>query len=691
MLVLLISLLSAEPVVERTSLHYFSIAVDDRDGDLHLSGAPEPYLQLAYLERERLGLSREIYAMLDGPIRALLTVIEAVRAGAVEDGELATLELTFAARKTDGTIVDRHRRRVTFELGSLPGDFFCVPKKGIAAPFNTKALERESRYRAFLENLALGDPIELDRPRGPGYLVTMTLGVSKIAGGGQAIAGLEGASRGSWEMLANIYRYGVREVLGSTHVSEEGVQTRSGQLAAYSASLQRLADLLTDGEADRETLAALTRRFPVEVAPLEMLVALDIAEGRPEDALRRMYSFESRFAKEPRLAALHAEATQRAETKRSLMIARMDGFEELSRSPVEIVSPQPDDLIGGRAEVVFDPGKQDREILRAELFAAGKPVASIDGPPYRLDFQPNERHRRVDLELKTYFADETKATNRLRVRSVYLGAEEEIHLVRLRAVAARGSNRFLTNLSATDFQLREADRAKEVAFIGRNTAPLSIALLIDTSRSMSRGRLLQAQTAVWALLRELGGGDEAAVFQFDHKVMMLSDFRTDYREMEGLIHTLHPRLGTSLYDAIAAAEAALRGRAGNKVIIIVSDGQDTTSETDGKAVHDIVAATDTMVYSVFLGDHDALEEKGYAYLSRLSEATGSITTRLENIDRLDRELSRIYRELKSFYLIDFYSSISPFDPDQLEIRVPRSGTRVRFHQLKEQPRQPEFR
>ncbi|MDJ0840089.1 MAG: VWA domain-containing protein [Acidobacteriota bacterium] len=676
-------LLFLAPQDETPVFHYFELEVEDQGRRLMVTGKPVRYLPVAYVEREALGISRETYSMLDGSIRALLTALAEADAQRLEEEEnpkLVTYKITLAVRKPDGTLVDKDVQHINFDLGLIPGGFHVTAGDDVME-MSLQEITFEDGYREFLQDLIFPEPINLKRPRTPGYLVDLSFEVSYLIKEGVIELGLD-RTTGSWSLISRLHGYSLSEQLGSLYVPASGKPASSVHLVRFAQGIETLAETMAADEPSQAALESVLAVFPMEQLPAEMLGKRLLAAGRSGEALRLLTRFQAAAQKQDKAAVMYRSAVDEVAAEQLNLIRRMESFRLLDSSPVKLVSPEDGDLIGGTAEVIFDPGPLGRKMLRAELEANGKAVASISGPPFRMSFKPNRRHRQVKLLLKTYFDDETRAENKLTVRAVELGSEDTIQLIRLRAVAVKG-NKFLTGLRATEFSVLEDDNPRGIAFFSRDKAPLSIVVLMDTSRSMHGEKMFRAQHAVAGLLSSLEPGDEAAVFSFDDKVLRLTDFQDDFSQSKGILYTMSPRLGTSLYDALAAAHDTLLERSGTPVIIVVSDGKDSVSASDGQKVFQQIAASNTMVYSLFLGDATGIDREGFGFLNLLSSETGSITTQLANLRFLDRELARIYRELKSFYLIDFYSTMKPFDSSRFDLKLSSSGGKVRYLVMRE--------
>ncbi len=166
-----------------------------------------------------------------------------------------------------------------------------------------------------------------------------------------------------------------------------------------------------------------------------------------------------------------------------------------------------------------------------------------------------------------------------------------VNLVRL-LVSVRNSNgELITNLEKRDFRIFDSGVEQDLAVFERNTSlPLSVAVMIDTSGS-TRADLHYEEDSVLRFIPTLlyaGNPDDSfALFSFNWRVNLESDFSRSLKRAERALHALHGEGGTSLYDAIYLVSDTLSTREGRHVMVVVTDGGDTTSY---KKYQDAVAA-----------------------------------------------------------------------------------------------------
>jgi Ca-activated chloride channel family protein len=242
-----------------------------------------------------------------------------------------------------------------------------------------------------------------------------------------------------------------------------------------------------------------------------------------------------------------------------------------------------------------------------------------------------------------------------------------VELVSLNVTVLDANNKFATDLNQDDFEVYEDGVKQNLTFFARSQQPISLALLLDTSASMEE-RMGIAQEAAIGFAKQLHKDDEAEVIDFDSQVRILSPFTNDAAALEKAIRSTNANGSTSLYNALyialkdlkkvrASSSADIRRQA----IVLLSDGDDTSSLIEFDQVLDLAKRSETAIYSIGLrqGEIARREFKEAEFvLKQLSTETGGRAFFPTDA----RELAKIYQsiadELSSQYSIA-YSSANP--------------------------------
>src|SRR5436853_6664037 len=175
----------------------------------------------------------------------------------------------------------------------------------------------------------------------------------------------------------------------------------------------------------------------------------------------------------------------------------------------------------------------------------------------------------------------------------------ESTLVNIPLLVSDRSGRYIPQLSKNDFVLYEDGVQQEIASFGSEEVPFNVALLLDVSPSVE-GNIESIQDAALAFVRQLRPQDRVMVVSFDRGINYLTDFTNNRQELEWAIRRVRTGSGTSVYDAVYETVARrLRGIDGRKAMLLLSDGEDTTSRRASSAdAINIVTESDVLVYGL---------------------------------------------------------------------------------------------
>jgi Ca-activated chloride channel homolog len=262
----------------------------------------------------------------------------------------------------------------------------------------------------------------------------------------------------------------------------------------------------------------------------------------------------------------------------------------------------------------------------------------------------------------------------------------EVKLVRLLATVKDSNGTLIGGLDKSDFTITDNGVPQEIAVFERYTEqPLSIAVLLDTSASIAKD--LKFATAslkrfLQAVIQEGNPRDEAALFTFNHEVSQHTGYTRKIQQIENRVKPLKAEAGTSLYDAIFLAAQSLESREGRRVILIVTDGGDTTSHY---GYHDALKAAhmvDAPIYSLLLMPilNDAGRNiGGENALTTLGQSTGGRLFTPTVGAELDAALAEILKDLRTQYLIGYYPRNIPVTKEKfhtIRVELPRRDLRA---------------
>jgi VWFA-related protein len=183
-----------------------------------------------------------------------------------------------------------------------------------------------------------------------------------------------------------------------------------------------------------------------------------------------------------------------------------------------------------------------------------------------------------------------------------------IELVNVTATVTDSNGRFVIGLQQSDFAVYEDGRPVEIAYFSAERVPLSLGIVLDTSGSMAGAKIQAARAALDRFLKNLlGPGDEVFLYRFDTTPRLVQGWTTEYGRISAELARIHPDGATSLYDAVARALPMVQsGRHRKKALLVISDGIDTSSDTDRQKLKQLIRESETLVYAIGMDPNRAL-------------------------------------------------------------------------------------
>lgn len=243
----------------------------------------------------------------------------------------------------------------------------------------------------------------------------------------------------------------------------------------------------------------------------------------------------------------------------------------------------------------------------------------------------------------------------------------------------------VVNLKLEDFELHVDGQPRPLSDLTRSEASVRLAMLFDNSGSLDAAREFEKQAAVRFFRKVLRPKDEAAIYSIETDSYLAQPLTRDILRLEHTIAMFgKPEGGTSLFDAIVGAATYLRPYSGRRVIVIVSDGIETTSRlSDFDQVVQHVLADDCQIYVVQTGLYEGANLRALAAerrMEQLSGQTGGAVYLPKTTYELDLAFDQIAADLAQQYVLSYYPSIEYRDGrlHRLELRVKtRNDVRVR--------------
>jgi len=278
------------------------------------------------------------------------------------------------------------------------------------------------------------------------------------------------------------------------------------------------------------------------------------------------------------------------------------------------------------------------------------------------------------------------------VTSVGLAAQQGrfragVEIVSL-SVTVMDGPKYVTGLEQNDFDVFEDGAEQNITFFSHLQQPVALAILLDTSNSME-DKIGTAQEAAIGFVRRMKKNDAVEVIEFNSQVRIPQPFTNDVSALERAIRATTVNGSTSLYNAIYVSLKQLkdeRAKSAEEIrrqaIIVLSDGDDTSSVIEYDDVLDLAKRSETAIYAIGLRQPDAGRGKfkeAEFVLRQLSQETGGRVFFPTSIAELLKIYEQISEELASQYSIG-YSSKNPMRNGawrRIEVRVNKPGLLAR--------------
>jgi VWFA-related protein len=199
-----------------------------------------------------------------------------------------------------------------------------------------------------------------------------------------------------------------------------------------------------------------------------------------------------------------------------------------------------------------------------------------------------------------------------------------VDLINVTATVTDENGHFVQGLKQSDFVIYEDGKPQPVAQFEAERVPVSLGIALDTSGSMFGDRILAAEAALNRFLFDLlGPNDEVFLYRFDSKPELVQRWTTDRAAVSRALGSVHPNGGTAMYDTVAAAiPLAQAGTRKKKALVILSDGNDTSSHLGLDPLREIIRESDVLVYAVGI---DASGSAAYSSHAASLSSSGSAT------------------------------------------------------------------
>jgi Ca-activated chloride channel family protein len=240
-----------------------------------------------------------------------------------------------------------------------------------------------------------------------------------------------------------------------------------------------------------------------------------------------------------------------------------------------------------------------------------------------------------------------------------------IDIVSLNVTVTDPQGRYVTDIVQDEFSVFEDGAKQELIYFNRTSLPIALSLLIDSSASMEQ-RMENAQEAAIGFANKLRPQDLAQVVDFDSRVEIKLGFTNKIDELETAIRTTSAGGSTALHNAVyislkelAKIKAKNPDEIRRQAIVVLSDGEDTSSLVSFEEVLELAKRSETAIYTIGLQPREQSALKGFReaefVLRQLAQETGGRAFFAKQIEELKNVYGQIADELSSQYSMGYAS------------------------------------
>ena len=247
-----------------------------------------------------------------------------------------------------------------------------------------------------------------------------------------------------------------------------------------------------------------------------------------------------------------------------------------------------------------------------------------------------------------------------------------VDLVLVPVTVTDAMERSVMALTKQDFALYENGKLQEIRYFSEETAPVSIALLVDVSKSMS-DKIDTERAAIIEFFKNADPQDEYFAITFSDRPRLVASSTQSIDELETKLSSAEPGGPTAMLDAVYMAQSELRSaHYKRKAILIISDGGDNVSRYTLREIKQLAQESDVQIYAIGLFEtffFNTIEGRlGKKWLSEITDATGGRTITVDNRTKLPQAAAELSREIRNEYMLG-YRPVSPVPNRWQKVKV----------------------
>ena len=252
----------------------------------------------------------------------------------------------------------------------------------------------------------------------------------------------------------------------------------------------------------------------------------------------------------------------------------------------------------------------------------------------------------------------------------------DARLVLLHASVVDKNGKLVTNIPQSAFKIFEDGVEQPLRLFRREDVPVSMGIIVDNSGSMSSKQSRVAAAAL-ELVKQSNPDDEVFIVNFNDDTHFDQPLTNDVKKLEAALARMEARGGTAMRDALSKSIAYVKknGKKDKKVLVVITDGNDNSSDITLEQVLRQAQNSDVLIYSIgLLNEEEAREAKSAKKaLKALVEASGGVDYYPKSISDVQEITPRVAHEIRNQYILGYTSSNQALDGSFRQVKVTVTG------------------
>jgi len=248
----------------------------------------------------------------------------------------------------------------------------------------------------------------------------------------------------------------------------------------------------------------------------------------------------------------------------------------------------------------------------------------------------------------------------------------DTRLVVLHTTVVDKNGKFVTTLARNAFRVFEDGTEQQLKIFRREDVPVAMGIVIDNSGSM-REKRRKVEDAALALVKASNPQDQVCIVNFNDEAFLDVDFTSDMKKLEEGVARIDSRGGTAI--ELSSEHLKAKAKLDKKVIVVVTDGNDNTSEITLERLVQKLQQSETLVYTIGLLNEEERREANRARraLNAVATATGGLAFYPTQVDDVGKFTLQVAHDIRNQYILAYSPAKPELDGTFRQIRVAVNG------------------